>query len=302
MTYTGRSRKKRSVTFRPCSKAVFFFCLAAVVIAVVTLVLIRSNVKKGEAVKASEAQSVHPSAVIEYPPVSEEPVYTCTDAVPVETLHINSAADNTPNNNGYVESEREKLIYSYVQALPEYYDGDPKWAGDWCHISAGGQEFVYFGCGICCLSNIVSTFRSEPVTPDIVYYQAKETAAYRPESGIGAMSWSQLKIMCEQYGLDVRLNTKPADYADFQNSIECSEAAIVLVSKNNDPKLWWYTNGHYVNLWEYDRTTDTVFLSDASGLFNRARVSLRDIYNALKTSSSAQYLTAIPVPDNDPGF
>ena len=135
------------------------------------------------------------------------------------------------------------------------------------------------------------------MTPDEVYYQAKDRVSYRPESGIGAMSWSQLKKMCEIYGLEASLHNKPSDYEAFRNDIEASEATVVLVSKNNDDKLWWYTNGHYVNLWEYDRKSDSVFLSDASGLFNRARVSLRDIYNALKTSSSSQYLTAVPAPD-----
>ena len=92
------------------------------------------------------------------------------------------------------------------------------------------------------------------------------------------------------------LKTKPADYSQFQRDIHGAAAVIVLVSKDNDDKLWWYTNGHYVNLWEYDPATDSVFLSDPSGLFNRARVSLEDIYRALKTASNAQYMII------DPGY
>ncbi len=230
-----------------------------------------------------------------------EPVrgtYTYRELIPLETHHIESPEDNLPNNTGLAESEREFQIYSYIQApgwyYEGYYHGDPKWAGDWCYIKAAGREFIYFGCGICCVSNIYSTFQAKPIPPDVVYYQAKEEVGYNPDSGVGAVSWEQLKGMCTKHGMEARLCTKPREYSDFQRDIWQSDAAIVLVSRYNDDKLWEYTTGHYVNLWEYDPETDTVFLSDASGEHNRARVSLRDIYNALKTASNAQYMIVFP--------
>ncbi|MBR6848743.1 MAG: hypothetical protein IKM88_00710, partial [Lachnospiraceae bacterium] len=71
--------------------------------------------------------------------------------------------------------------------------------------------------------------------------------------------------------------------------IQASPTAIVLVDGNNDKRLWWYTDGHYVNIWKYDPATGTVFVTDPSTHFNRLRVKLADIYNALKTASSYQY-------------
>ena len=56
-------------------------------------------------------------------------------------------AEEEPKANlkGYVESDREKEIYSYLQ-VPEVYSNDPDWSGGWTYIEAGGQMFFYFGC------------------------------------------------------------------------------------------------------------------------------------------------------------
>ena len=191
----------------------------------------------------------------------------------------------------YEESDAEKLIYSYVQVPEGYYDVE-EWIGDWTHLEAGGQEFFYFGCGICCLSNMYSTFYQTPVTPDVMFELTKANTDYYPDSGKGAVSWTQLKQMCVLFEIPSEVKQKPYDYSAFQYDVMTADTTMVLVCKDNDDKLWYYTKGHYVNLWEYDPVTDTVFVTDASGMFNRARVNLRDIYNALKTASDAQYMVA----------
>ena len=194
------------------------------------------------------------------------------------------------NLKGYVESDREKGIYSYLQ-VPLKYSHDPVWTGDWTYIEAGGQQFFYFGCGICCLSNMCSTFTGTAVPPDVMYEKAREEIGYDPDSGVGALSWNQLKKMTKTFAEEVSVREKPGDYSRFQEIIADSDTAIVLVCKDDDDKLWSYTKGHYVNIWEYDPETDTVFVTDSSSMFNRTRVQLEDIYNALKTASDAQYMT-----------
>ena len=197
------------------------------------------------------------------------------------------------------ESETEKNIYSYVQIPQEYYENsvwtsrkkcNKGWTGDWAHIEAGGQEFTYFGCGICCISNTVSTLTEFEVDPDEMYYETKDNTGYYPESGLGAVSWGEMKTMCELYGLDAKLRQKPEDYEQFRDDAAASDTAIVVVCQNNDKRLWWYTHGHYVNVWDYDPETDSVFVTDPSMHYNRQRVQLRDIYNALKTANPAQYM------------
>ena len=198
----------------------------------------------------------------------------------------------------YTETQEEKAIYSYTQFYEEAYQkttwvnkrvSAAGWNGEWARIQAAGREFMMFGCGVCCLSNSVSTLTGTVVDPEEMYYALKDQTSYYPESGVGAVSWEYLKAMCGYYGLRMDLKNKPSDYERFVEEISSSPTAIVLVDGNNDKRLWWYTDGHYVNIWEYDPATGTVFVTDPSTHFNRQRVKLLDIYNALKTASGYQY-------------
>lgn len=198
----------------------------------------------------------------------------------------------------YTETEAEQKIFSYTQISPEDYEtttwvnyrkSNAAWNGDWAKIKAGGQEFMMFGCGICCLSNVVSTLTKEVVMPDKMYEKTRQNSAYHPESGKGAVSWASLQTMCRYYALNSKLCRKPASYDAFVKDVTTADTAIVLVDGANDRRLWWYTDGHYVGIWQYDPDTETAFVTDPSTHFNRQRVSLRDVYNALKTKSEYQY-------------
>jgi len=200
---------------------------------------------------------------------------------------------NRINNRPYVESEREEKIYSYVQVPPQD-TGKKKWAGDWYAIEMGGKPFAHFGCGTCCVSNIYSTFIQKPIDPGRMLGIAMEYTSYDPVNKAGAISWEDIRKLCVKLGMSATLHSKDADYADFQKSVSESSATVVLVCKDNDPGLWFYTNGHYVTLWEYDPKDDSVFVTDSSGLFNRNRVFLKDVYDALKTASRYQYMCVEP--------
>ena len=198
----------------------------------------------------------------------------------------------------YVETDAEKKIYSYTQFYEEAYENtswvnyrkvNEAWNGEWARIMAGGQEFMAFGCGICCLSNEVSTLTDKVIMPDEMYYSTKEHTSYYPESGRGAVSWDCMKSMCEYYGLSMKLRRKPSDFETFVSDVSGAASVIILASAHNDRRLWWYTDGHYVSIWEYDPASGTVFVADPSTQYNRLRVDLIDIYNALKTGSNYQY-------------
>lgn len=188
------------------------------------------------------------------------------------------------------ESTAEQKVYSYVQ-MPWSNYKNIKWTGSWNGIEAGGQKFSNFGCGICALSNIYSTLTGEAVTPYTMFEWCKEYSNYRPRNGQGAIDWKELGQMCSHFGFDAETLRKPADYETFQKHVSQSEAVMVLVCKDNSEKLWFYTNGHYVSLFDYDPADDTVFVADSSGLWNRQRVALKDVYDSLKTRSDAQYMT-----------
>lgn len=200
-----------------------------------------------------------------------------------------STISTASESDAYQESEFEKTIFSFIQ-IPKEMHKDEEWAGIWSDIEAGNQTFFFFGCGICCISNIISTLTEFTVTPDLMFSLTKKHAGYNPDSGIGAVSWEQMAHMCKLFGFDTEVRKKPAEYSEFRRDVQDADATIVLVCKDDDDKLWFYTKGHYVTLWSYDEKSDTVFVSDASGLFNRDRVQLSDVYNALKSRSAAQYM------------
>jgi len=189
----------------------------------------------------------------------------------------------------YEETKSEQKIYSYTQ-LPPHDTGKTRWSGAWYGLEEGGKLFANFGCGICCISNIYSTFVQRPVDPGQMLEIAKYYTSYNPAGKYGAIDWPQMKLLCQKLGMKAETKKKPQDYAEFQNDVMKADATVVLVCKDNDPGLWFYTNGHYVTLWEYDPEDDTLFVTDSSGLFNRERVFLKDVYDALKTRSSCQYM------------
>lgn len=188
------------------------------------------------------------------------------------------------------ETPDTDCIYSYLQGIKSYEKGK-EWTGAWCYEEAAGQQFSAFGCGICCLSNMYSTFSGKAYDPGEMYVYAKEHSSYAPDSGIGAIGWSDIVSLTEQMGCSVSLQTM-GDYESFCQQVGQAQTTMVLVSSDNDDTIWKDLPGHYVNIWCYNANTDEVFMTDSKGPSrNRTWVALSDIYKALKTSSEYQYMT-----------
>ena len=190
---------------------------------------------------------------------------------------------------------KEEDIYTFFQG-PRAWKARAAWSGSWNSMILGGQEFSIFGCGLCCLANMYCTLTPYTCSPVDMFYYAQEVTDYAPSSGYGAIDWSYMRKTLQKTGINSKLRRKDKTYEEFQKSIAGGITAIVLVSSVNDDTYWDETGGHYVNIWLYNSEDDTVFLADSGNMeHNRARIPLRYVYDALKTSSKYQYLLVTSV-------
>lgn len=184
----------------------------------------------------------------------------------------------------------EKTIYTFLQG-PKAWKTKRAWSGEWCNMELADSLFSIFGCGLCDLANIYSTLTAYECSPIDMYNFAIDISTYSPGGGYGAIDWSQMHQVLRKTGFTSRLSKKDKTYEAFRDRIRSSLTAIVLVSSYNDDTYWQDTPGHYVNIWNYDEETDTIFLADSGDPnHNRKRVPLRYIYDALASASPHQYL------------
>ncbi len=184
----------------------------------------------------------------------------------------------------------EKTIYTFLQG-PKAWKSKRAWSGEWCNMDLADSLFSIFGCGLCDLANIYSTLTAYECSPIDMYNYAIEISTYSPGGGYGAIDWSQMHQVLRKTGFTSRLCKKDATYEAFRDRIRSNLTAIVLVSSYNDDTYWQDTPGHYVNIWNYDEATDTIFLADSGDPnHNRKRVPLKYIYDALASASPHQYL------------
>ncbi len=182
----------------------------------------------------------------------------------------------------------EGEIYSYLQG-PKSWNSRLKWSGEWGVSYYDGGSFGGFGCGLCCVANIYSSLTEYKCTPIDAYKYAKKHTGY---SGGGAIDWGYMRRSLTAMGFDCKVYRKPSSYEKFQRQIKKSQAAIVLVSSNNSTCYWKDTPGHYVTVFLYDEKRDKVFLADSGDpKHNRHWVSLKKIYDSLKTASPWQFLS-----------
>ena len=192
----------------------------------------------------------------------------------------------------------ETDIYTFLQG-PKAWASKTDWSGTWNSVVLADQEFSVFGCGLCDLANIYSTLTPFDCSPLDMYYYAQEASGYRPVSGYGAIDWPYLKQTLAATGIRSRLRKKDKSYEKFREKIASSITAIVLVCSYDDDTYWHDVEGHYVNIWLYNEEDDTVFLADSGNPdHNRQRIPLRDIYDALKSSSRYQYLIVTDVDED----
>ena len=276
-------KEKRRNRFRLA--LALFTCTILLIILVLLLILIvmDRDQKESQMLQSEPVSEVQSESAEETEPAAQtEPV---TERVTEEPV--------LPGPAPVAETD----IYTFMQG-PKAWEGKVDFSGSWCHEFLADQEFSVFGCGLCVLANIYSTLTPYDCSPLDMYYYAQEVSGYRPVSGYGAIDWPYLKQTLKSVGISSRLRYKGSSYLRFRQIIERSIGAIVLISSAYDDTYWHDVEGHYVTIWLYNREDDTVFLSDSGNPdHNRQRIPLRYIYDALKKSSSYQYLA---VTDVDP--
>lgn len=205
--------------------------------------------------------------------------------------------EETPAPPSFAEGLQETDIYTFLQG-PKAWASRTDWSGTWCDEELKDQKFSVFGCGLCVLANIYSTFTDCDCSPLDMFYYAQEVSGYTPVSGVGAIDWPYMQETLKTTGISSRLGRKEEKYEDFQDTVAGSGCVVALISSYCDDTYWHEVEGHYVSLWLYDSTDDTVFLGDSGNPdHNRQRIPLRYVYDALKTGTEYQYLT---VTDLDP--
>lgn len=184
----------------------------------------------------------------------------------------------------------EKEVFSFLQGPKSWGEGRA-WSGAWSGEYVRGNYFGNFGCGLCCMANIYSTFSGNICSPWDMFEYAKKASNYMPTGSIGAIGWDDMNLTLRKCGFDTELRNKPQTYEQFRDQIAEAEEAVVLISSRDDASYWKNTGGHYVNICLYQEDTEEVFLADpADPDGNRSYIPLRYVYDALKTASAYQYL------------
>lgn len=201
----------------------------------------------------------------------------------------NSKIKNNQLETISIEQKQDE-IYTFLQG-PKAWEARREWSGEWCYQYLEGNYFGSFGCGMCCMANIYDTLAVDKGSPLDAYKFARKYSGYLPTPQSGAIGWGDMKNCLRKMGMVCDLYYKPDSYEEFQNQMARCESMIVLVTSNEDDTFWKHTSGHYVNIWLYDESDDTVFLAEpGSPTNNRKRIPLRYVYDALKTISQFQYI------------
>lgn len=79
-------------------------------------------------------------------------------------------------NRGYFD---ESDVYSFLQGPKSWGEGRA-WSGEWSNQYVRGNYFGNFGCGLCCMANIYSTFSGHTCSPWDMFLYAREVSGYTP--------------------------------------------------------------------------------------------------------------------------
>lgn len=223
-----------------------------------------------------------------------------TEEMPVIQTEAETESETESEAETETETETEEIvpapeieeadIYTFMQG-PKAYKEKVDFGGEWNKEELAGSVFAEFGCGMCCMANLYSTFSPYECSPLDMYYYAKEVTDYSPGGGYGAIAWEFMQKALEKCGFTSKLHKKDDTYREFVRNLEKGWAAVALVSCYDDDKYWKTTPGHYITIWKYDKDTKTVFLGDSGDPeHNRQRIPLEYVYSAFKTSDNYQYL------------
>lgn len=185
----------------------------------------------------------------------------------------------------------ESTIYSFLQG-PGSWQNRYNWSGSWGELyTEEGAYFGGFACGLCCMANVYDTLSPYEASPVEVYQYAKDNSSYYPTSENSAISWDAMYSTLSKMGIESDLANNPADYETFKSEMENCETAVILIQSDDANSVWGATDGHYVNIWNYNPDDETVFVANPGGYTkNRQIITLQECYDYLKLASNYQVL------------
>ncbi len=205
--------------------------------------------------------------------------------------HLSGKKGLIPSEAAYQMRKADENVWSFLQG-PRAWANRNIWSGEWSGFIMNGKSFGSFGCGFCCMANIYNTLSGRESSPVDLYERALTASGYAEVSnGTGAIGWGELKKTLKSCGMDCDVYYAAEDFEEFKCDLRNSASMIALVWSAEDNTFWQDTPGHYVNIWNYRSSDDTVFLCEpGSPTNNRARIPAKYVYNALKMTSKFQYL------------
>lgn len=267
----GNNIKKRNQ-----QRLIYIIAVIAFILIIISAVYAIGQIYTG--IKSTQAVNTIAEVIATQEPLHENIITVTTEPLPGKKNH---------KTDGNTKTTDEENIFTYLQG-PKSWKERISWSGPWGKEFYDGGSFGGFGCGLCCLANVYSTFSSGRCTPVDMYKFARTKTGY---SGGGAIAWEYMDTALNKLGFNTALRRKPQSYKNFKKQVANAKCSIVLISSNNSKCYWRNTPGHYVTIFLYDKKSGTVFLADSGNpSHNRKRIELRKIYKSLKTESEWQYL------------
>ncbi len=152
-------RKTRKKTRQ---QIVYIMAIAAFILIIVSAVYAIKKICAG----IKNAQTV--TTMVEVNP-TEEPVHEEIITVTPGPLPENKSQETKKNT----KNTKEENIFTYLQG-PKSWKERISWSGPWGVRFYDGGSFGGFGCGLCCLANVYSTFSSGRCTPVDMYKFARQ--------------------------------------------------------------------------------------------------------------------------------
>ena len=225
----------------------------------------------------------------------EEPVETVTydEPEPEPEPTIQPLPSELPE-----EPLSDKLMKDTATFLqgPRGWKKKADWSGVWGNRAYDGRRFGGFGCGLCVMANLYTSFTPYQCSPIDMYNFAKENSFYE---GASAIDWPHIQMTLGKLGLTTDTGRKPKTYREFRDLMAESMGAMVVICSYYDDSYWKSTPGHYVSILGYDPDDETIFLGDSGDLeHNRSWIPLRTVYRAIKKSNALHYLRVLGYDEN----
>lgn len=204
-----------------------------------------------------------------------------------EDINVTNSAISASEQRTRELEEQSENMATFLQG-PKSWKERREWSGKWGKEMYDGSGFGGFGCGLCCMANIYTSYSPYVCSPVDMYQYAQKVTEY---GGYGAIDWGYMKGTLKSAGFTSDVWRKPKKYETFRKKIAASLATIVVVSSNDSDCYWKDTPGHYVTILQYNEMTDQIFLGDSGDpSHNRQWVDLKKIYKSLKKANNWQYL------------